>query len=46
VAGACEAAARTGDTETAHREAQRLRPEFRTLCKALTELAQSEERVA
>ncbi len=46
VAGACEAAARTGDADTARREAQRLRPEFRTLCKALTELAQSEERVA
>jgi two-component system sensor histidine kinase/response regulator len=46
VAGACEAAARTGDAGTARREAQRLRPEFRVLCKALTELAQMEERVA
>jgi CheY-like chemotaxis protein len=46
VAGACEAAARTGDAGAARREAQRLRPEFRALCKALTELAQMEERVA
>jgi CheY-like chemotaxis protein/HPt (histidine-containing phosphotransfer) domain-containing protein len=46
VAGACEAAARNGDTGTARREALRLRPEFRVLCKALAGLAQSEERVA
>ena len=46
VAGACEAAARGGDGAAAARHARRLRPEFSTLCKALTELAQAEERVA
>jgi len=46
VAGACEAAARGGDADAAQAEARRLRPEFRSLCKALTELAQTEERVA
>jgi len=46
VAGACEGAARGGDAETARREGMRLRPEFRVLCKALTEVAQAEDRVA
>ncbi len=46
IAGTCEAAARNGDAEAVRRDAPRLRPEFRSLCKALTELAHAEERVA
>jgi CheY-like chemotaxis protein len=45
-AGDCEAAARSGDLEALTRDAKRLRPEFGALCKALSSLAQAEERAA
>jgi len=46
VAGDCESAARHGDSAGASQHARRLRPEFRALCKALSTLAQAEERAA
>jgi len=46
VAGDCESAARSGDSAGASQHARRLRPEFRALCKALSALAQAEERAA
>jgi len=46
VAGDCEGAARSGDSAAAAQHARRLRPEFRALCKALSALAQAEERAA
>jgi len=46
VAGDCEGAARSGDSAGASQHARRLRPEFRALCKALSALAQAEERAA
>jgi signal transduction histidine kinase/DNA-binding response OmpR family regulator len=46
VAGDCESAARSGDAAGASQHARRLRPEFRALCKALSALAQAEERAA
>jgi len=45
-AGDCEAAARAADVEALTREARRMRPEFGALCKALSSLAQAEERAA
>ena len=46
VAGDCETAARSTDIEALRRHARQLRPEFGTLCKALSSLAQAEERAA
>ena len=45
-AGDCEDAARGGDVDAARSAARRLRPEFRELCRALTALAQADERAA
>lgn len=45
-ASECEAAAKVKDEAVARKEAKRLRPEFRVLVKALSAIAQQEERVA
>jgi signal transduction histidine kinase/CheY-like chemotaxis protein/HPt (histidine-containing phosphotransfer) domain-containing protein len=45
-AGDCEDAARGGDAGAARSAARRLRPEFRVLCRALSALAQADERAA
>jgi CheY-like chemotaxis protein/HPt (histidine-containing phosphotransfer) domain-containing protein len=42
----CEDAAREGNAEAAKSAARRLRPEFRELCRALSALAQADERAA
>ncbi|MFZ8964234.1 MAG: response regulator [Steroidobacteraceae bacterium] len=46
VASECEAAAKVKDEAIARKEAKQLRPEFRVLVKALSAIAQQEERVA
>ncbi|MBS1199931.1 MAG: multi-sensor hybrid histidine kinase [Proteobacteria bacterium] len=45
-AGDCESAASAGDAGRAAQYARRLRPEFRALCRALSALAQADERAA